>query len=282
MVAGEARMRQARSMRAAVYRELDRPALRRLLAVIGSLYVTVRRRQRCRVTHDSGVWVHRYADGIVASPTIGGPTPAMLADEAKREFLFDYEPAPGDVVVDIGAGIGGEALSFARLVGDQGLVVAIEAHPGTFQSLATNCHANGLANVRPICAAVVDRECELELGDDPHHLSNSVLAHGDRVVRVRGQPLDGILADLRLERVDLLTMNIEGAERLAMAGMEETLAVTRHAVVECHDFCASGPDDPMATSGLVREFLERNGFNVFTRPETDPAWMPYVLYASRE
>ena len=43
-------------------------------------------------------------------------------------------PQPGDIVLDVGAGTGTEALPLSQLVGDKGKVVSIEAHPATFGS----------------------------------------------------------------------------------------------------------------------------------------------------
>src|SRR4051794_22461299 len=44
-----------------------------------------------------------------------------------------YQPKEGDAVVDIGAGIGEQALVLSRLVGPTGKVVCVEANPEAFE-----------------------------------------------------------------------------------------------------------------------------------------------------
>lgn len=49
--------------------------------------------------------------------------------------IFDYAPKDGDVIIDIGAGVGTETLIYSMMTGKNGKVFAIEAHPATSRSL---------------------------------------------------------------------------------------------------------------------------------------------------
>ena len=74
-----------------------------------------------------------------------------------------------------------------------------------------------------------------------------------------------------------MKMNIEGAERLAIQGMAETLRHTEVLCVSCHDFLAksgSGDDAGCRTRKLVREFLQQNGLRVAER--SDSGLPPYL------
>ncbi|MYS71579.1 FkbM family methyltransferase, partial [Streptomyces sp. SID5926] len=64
---------------------------------------------------------------------------------------------PGDGFVDVGANIGVFSVLAARLVGDAGRVVAIEASPDVHRRLVGNARLNGLGNIRALNAAVSDR-----------------------------------------------------------------------------------------------------------------------------
>lgn len=55
------------------------------------------------------------------------------------------------------------------------------------------------------------------MSDDSEHHANSMLKTGGGV-EVPANTLDALMAELGTDQVDLLKMNIEGAERPAMAG----------------------------------------------------------------
>jgi precorrin-6B methylase 2 len=51
-------------------------------------------------------------------------------------FTSAYKPKIGDIVFDIGAGIGTEINDFSSMVGDYGRVIAVEADPIAFRRLS--------------------------------------------------------------------------------------------------------------------------------------------------
>ena len=59
----------------------------------------------------------------------------------------------GDVVWDLGAGIGYQTVALARRVGASGMVVAAEEDPGRRQDVAANLTLNGVRNVRLVESA---------------------------------------------------------------------------------------------------------------------------------
>ena len=77
--------------------------------------------------------------------------------------------------------------------------------------------------------------------------------------------LDELVWKHELEQIDLLMMNIEGAERSAIKGMQKSISITLRVAIACHDFRAErdGLDD-MRTKALVVDYLRRNGFRVVT------------------
>ena len=74
-------------------------------------------------------------------------------------------------------------------------------------------------------------------------------------------------------------MNIEGAERLAIRGLEGIIERTRHVCIGCHDFLADdGGSEQMRTKELVREFLVEHGFRVTTRDDAADPWTRDYVY----
>ena len=265
-------------LRRAVFYALDRPGARPILGLLGSAFVTVRRRQLCQVRYDAA-WIHRYRDGVVVRPDIAAQSPSILRTQTRDNFLSQYVPLSGDTVFDLGAGIGEDTLLFSELVGASGRVISFEAHPHTFECLATMVRLNGLQNVKSLNVAVADKPGELLITSFDSHLPNTVLTADSNGLRVRAETLDRIASRFGVTKIDLLKMNIEGAERLAIQGMQSVIGNTRFVAISCHDYVAAeNGNDSFRTKSVVREFLIDNNFDVVTR-DTDPRpWIRDTLY----
>ena len=163
-----------------------------------------------------------------------------LRDDIALEvcFMHRYEPQetalllellrPGMTFIDVGANWGYFTLLAAGRVGPAGRVVSLEPEPRLFAALSANLARNGLGAVvaRPLAAA--DREQTLRLAAYDEHAGNwGVSRLTDRpapiTLDVAAAPIDGILDELAVDHVDLLKMDIEGAEDLALAGMQAGL-----------------------------------------------------------
>jgi FkbM family methyltransferase len=191
-------------------------------------------------------------------------------------FLWDYTPADGDVILDIGAGTGTEAVRLSRLVGPTGRVIAVEAHPDTFAVLAKVSAANRIHNITTVEAAVAGVAGTLHITDNDEVGSNTLF--GDGAIEVRATTIDDIIAECHVERVDFLKMNIEGAERLAIQGMDHTVARVERMAISCHDFLGT---EWGATRSVVYRWLIDQGFQVRSRPDDPRRWCQDYLYASR-
>jgi FkbM family methyltransferase len=253
-----------------------------LAAGLGSLAVTVRRREPCRVRAVPDGWSHHYREGVTVAHRWGGPSARREDASARELFLFDYEPGPGDRIVDIGAGTGGEARLFSRLAGPAGRLVCVEAHPRTFGLLAQTIALNRLGNVTALPLAVTGTAGTVHIEDDPDaHVANGLTDAG-RGIAVPGVTLAEVLERAGLDRVDLLKLNIEGAE-LAALRAPGPLRRVRHIVVSCHDFRADAGSggDGMRTFAPVRELLLAAGFTLRTRPHDPRPWVRHYLYGRR-
>jgi FkbM family methyltransferase len=259
---------------------LDRPGRRGLLIVPGSIWVSRAYRTPCLVYWRGGAWIHHYRGAKIPHAELGRAAPPHVFTAGARElFLYEYEPGLGDVVFDIGAGIGTETLLFSRLVGASGRVVSVEAHPRTYSRLAGLCRVNGLANVAPLQLAVSDTDGAAAISDLGSHLQNT-LTPASSGITVPARRIATIAADLGITRIDFLKMNIEGAERLAIQGIGPLLANTRHVCISCHDFLADdGASDELRTKSFVSEFLVEHGFRVTTRDDAPHPWTRDYVYA---
>ncbi|MDG4764774.1 FkbM family methyltransferase [Solwaraspora sp. WMMD406] len=255
----------------------------RIIAGLGGIVLSLRARSRCVVRYEDDTWIHRYRGGTVVNTELGGLS-AEREDEVVRDtFLYGYQPRPGDTVVDIGAGVGTEVRLFSRMVGDLGRVLSIEAHPRTFRCLRRTVELNRLSNVTLLECAVVDEAATVRIDEDAlGHIRNGISQDGTGGIEVAGRRLDEILRGCGVDRVDLLKMNIEGAELSVLEGSRDVLDVVDNLVVSCHDFKAEGPADAwMRTFVPVQALLHDAGYTITTRPADPRPWIPYYVYASR-
>jgi FkbM family methyltransferase len=134
---------------------------------------------------------------------------------------------PGQVVLDIGANIGYYTLIFARLVGPTGHVIAFEPDPASFALLQRNIDENKYGNVTACPLAVSNVNAILTLYRDrfnnlDHRLTNP--GRGGTALKVEAVRLDDFLPSHFDRPIDLIKMDIQGSEGLALDGMRSTLA----------------------------------------------------------
>jgi FkbM family methyltransferase len=263
---------------------LDRPAGRPLLSWIMRRLIKRIHGQEVSVRYVAdGYWVIDWpGESVPMEKPWPSPSPAQWDVLARDVFLQEYTPSTGDVVVDIGAGVGWELNLFSRLVGPSGRVVAVEADPETFRWLERRRELNGLSNVAAIQAAVTAEPGEVLISSEGFHEEHRLVDSGPGH-RVRALTLDGLLAEHEISRLDFLKMNIEGAERLALVGMDASAKSVRNLAVSCHDYMADrGGDGSMRTHAFVRDLLLRHGFElVERRADDDRDWARSYLYARR-
>lgn len=131
---------------------------------------------------------------------------------------------PGDTYLDVGANVGLLALCAASVVGRDGRVIAIEAHPRTADFLSRNVALNDFRNVEIERVAVGDAPGELLFTDRRSDDQNSVAPSGEGGVRVPVRTLDALLPVQRVGRIHLLKIDVEGFELAALRGATALLA----------------------------------------------------------
>lgn len=205
--------------------------------------------------------------------------------EAETVALFADVLRAGDTVVDVGANHGYFTVLAARLVGPSGRVEAFEPNPAVAAALGRVLERNGVAErVAVHRAALSDREgsadffvsvspvndglSSLLAADDALELG---VIRADHTVRVPTETFDGFAGRAGLGRVDLLKIDVEGAEELVLRGMERTLAERPPRRIVCETL----PDHPAARMLAERGYTVRpldhdgtgHGNYLFTAPD---------------
>lgn len=258
-----------------IRRLLDRRGLRFVLVPLVSHRARVKGNKVKKIFYDDGLWIHETSYGYFAyHEPIVRLDMSQIDELARTHFLWGYRPRSGDIILDIGAGVGEEALTFSREVGEQGKVVCVEAHPRTYHCLEKLIEYNRLRNVIAIHQAVTEPLRVTEtIEDSEDYLCNRLGSTSG--IPVAATTIDAIYQKLGLNSISFLKMNIEGAERLAMNGMTEAVKHTEVVCVSCHDFLAEETGDNLfRTKTAVKKFLRQNGLKVAER--YDEALPPYV------
>jgi FkbM family methyltransferase len=138
---------------------------------------------------------------------------------------------PGGVVIDGGANVGGFALTAASVVGPEGVVHAVEAAPATAELLRRNVAVNPryTIHVHELALADVKGELEFTAFEAGSGISSLASTRSGAVVRVRATTLDALTASL--PRVDLVKLDLEGAELRALRGARRLLTERRPALM---------------------------------------------------
>lgn len=192
----------------------------------------------------------------------------VIADNGyAMPFELDAEPS---VIVDAGANIGLSSVWYANLF-PKARILAIEPEPDNFEQLRRNTAA--YPNVTAVRAALWPTTGEVRLSDprtgsfgfrveDPHAAAVSSEDGEDLVPTVT---IPQLVAEHELPTIDILKVDIEGAERALFEGETPWLDLVQVIAIELHDRFepGCGPAFDAATKDFV--IRETRGDETFVR-----------------
>lgn len=185
-------------------------------------------------------------------------------------------------IIDAGANIGVSVLAYKRSF-PKARIIAFEPDPGIFQMLRRNLDRNNARDVEAIQAAVWTSDGEASFfsqGADGGKLTKAI---DDQTIKV---PTVSLSKFLQVE-VDLLKMDIEGAEYAVMPTLLTDLARINNLSVECHFtssrvaevadllklLATAGYKVTINTYGIWRDLIQN-------RPTDQPGWDQYALVSA--
>ncbi len=137
----------------------------------------------------------------------------------------------GWIIYDIGASLGLYSIHFSRLAGHQGHVYCLEANPICVYFLRANLEANEAFNCEIFPTALLDSHNKtpfiINYGNSNLGITQNSIFYNSKIgqeIEVQTHGLDELIEAYNLRKPDLIKIDIEGAEDLAVKGMEKTLS----------------------------------------------------------
>ena len=177
--------------------------------------------------HGLRMLVHSHDEGVARQLLIKG-----TYEELETEFFLTWL-RPGMGVLDLGANFGYFTLLASKVVGPTGRVFAFEPEPGNHALLAQNLALNNFSHARALQSAVSDKKGTVRLFVDDANLGNPSIAQGNvpsksksGFVDVPAISVDEFFASQNEPppRIDLIKMDVQGAEALVIRGATALLA----------------------------------------------------------
>ena len=173
----------------------------------------------------------------------------IFVDESYAFPITSAKP----VIIDCGSNIGTSVVYFSRHYPDA-KITAYEADAGTAKTLRSNLVTNGVANVEVVEKAVWTDDAGVDFGSAGDDVSSVFVATNiNRVPSVRLR--DVLLQELH---VDMLKIDIEGAEVPVLEDCRDALAHVQNLFVEYHAYIGQ----PQTLPQLL-QILTDSGFRYY-------------------
>jgi FkbM family methyltransferase len=128
----------------------------------------------------------------------------------------------GDIIFDIGANIGVHSIFISKILDNNCKIYAFEPNPDTFKVLVKNLELNYCKNVIPINKALSDKAgkmyLEISKGDAFANIQSE--KKGLSTVEIEVDTLDNFMIDNKIDNVNFVKIDVEGAELFCINGMK--------------------------------------------------------------
>lgn len=215
-----------------------------------------------------------------------------LLSEIFFQRIYSFESSsPSPLILDAGSNIGMSILFFKRLY-PRCRVIGFEPDPPTFALLEANAKQNRWEGVELHNKALFSSEGEIDFYTDQNRIGSGKMStvrerFSDSANRtVRCQKVETVrLSAFILEEIDLLKMDVEGAEIAVISELAESgrLRLIKQMFIEYHHHLKLDEDN---LSRMLRP-LEMNGFGYQISSPSDLPWapksvQPMLIYAYRK
>lgn len=192
-------------------------------------------------------------------------------------YYHYYLPKDNDVVLDLGAGYGEEAVYLyskspnINFFGVEIQPIIYECLSNTLHGLSTNftCSSQAITSEKSI--SLFSNFSYASVGEQPK----------DGYIDIPTISWDKYLEKHNIKEIDLFKMNIEGAEKDTLSSITD-FSIIKRFIISCHDFRAdSGDGEFFRTKDFVLKTLKENNYNIKTF-DAEEAWHRDWIYAEKK
>ena len=194
----------------------------------------------------------------------------------EKIFFHYYRPSSDDVVVDLGAGYGEEAVYLStfspkvRYIGVEPQPVIYECLANTFKDLESGFVASPYVVTNRESVKFTSWFSYASVGEIP-----------EGYIEVPTMSWTDFLSHYDIDRIDLFKMNIEGAEKEIIQQIDDFSFIKRF-VISCHDFRANNSEGEWyRTKDVVVSTLKDNGYTLKTF-KYGVSWADDWIFAERK
>lgn len=221
------------------------------------------------------------SDSVLAEPFFVG-----AGFEESETALLRGLAKPGMRVIDVGASIGLYTVLLGKLIGPTGHVLSFEPFPPVVNYLKQNIKLNELNNVTVIEKAVAEEEGTLDFhvypkGCDVYNSLGAANRPEEQIQAVQTIPvvvtsLDAVANKAGIETIDLLKIDVEGAEERVLKGAEKLIRRSPKVQIVMEIYEPSAQQCGCSSARLIK-MLSEWGFSMF---EIGPGGVPICCSAA--
>jgi FkbM family methyltransferase len=194
-------------------------------------------------------------------------------EDARIARLICGALPPDGVFLDVGANVGIHTLAAARrLAPGRGAVLAFEPHPANYRALVRNVALNGYGQVTAENLGLSDAHAVLTGASSPDGGNWSLASEGAYCFEVRLVPLDDYLQDHPVSGMNVVKIDVEGAEVQVLRGARRTFARFRPLIV--FEVCSRWLGRMKTSKEELFDELHAQGYAVHALPGRNFAWGP--------
>ncbi len=210
----------------------------------------------------------------LSDPVVSGALALHVFEPSELAFFQEHCRGPL-TLVDIGANVGLYTVLAMHQLNADGRIVAFEPHPGSFAFLQKNVSANldaasTCSRVEALNLAAAPERGLQELRLNPENRGDNRLYRGTyqgkieqwECLPVEGRPVDDVLAELGIEQVNFVKIDIQGYEQKAISGFQRTLARSQN-VILMSEFWPKGLREAGGDARAYLEMLAGLGFRLY-------------------
>lgn len=177
---------------------------------------------------------------------------------------------PEQIIFDVGGNIGDTALHFAQIQNNIGKIYCFEPVPVLFERLKKNVSINSFTNINIQNIALSDKREDLFFNLPKAQNSSGIfLSHtaSEESKKVHSLTLDDFCSENKIEKLDLIKIDVEGFELKVLMGAMQTLKKFKPKMFieinDTHLHRAGG------SAKEVVNLLEQNSYKIFRADNND-------------